>query len=93
MLQTISPLELRQQTGAILDKVLYRKDRYLIRRKNKPLAVLVPYDEYQQQVPETFGEDYTDERIAEFLKADRLTAKQRQTVTEIGQKLGIKLEV
>lgn len=78
MLQSINMLDLRKRVGEIVDKTLYRKDRFLIKRKNKPVAVLIPVDDYELFIGEYEDiEIYTDKRIKEFEKQDRLTPKEK----------------
>lgn len=78
MLQAINMLDLRKKVGEIVDKTLYRKDRFLIQRKNKPVAVLVPIEDYEMFI----GSDedielYTATRVKEFEKQDLLTPKEQ----------------
>lgn len=39
---TISTMEVRKRVGDILDRVALRGDEYLVERKGKPLAVVMP---------------------------------------------------
>lgn len=78
MLQSINMLEFRKRVGEIVDKTLYRKDRFLVRRKNKPVAVLVPVEDYELFIGgEEDIEIYSDKRIKEFERLDRLTSKEQ----------------
>mgnify|MGYP001584410464 CR=1 FL=1 len=84
MLQTINMLDLRKKVGEIVDKTLYRKDRFLIRRRNKPVAVLVPIEDYELFI----GNDedielYSEKRIKEFERADELTAREKTLANEL----------
>ena len=72
MLQDISMLQLRRKAGQILDETFYRKDRFLIKRKDKPMAVLIPVEDYETYFDDKDIEIYTTERIKEFEKEDRL---------------------
>ena len=76
MAKVITALELRNRFGAVMDDVRYRKEPYIVKRNGRPAIVLVDIDAYQaaeaRRHDEAFIEDYTDERIAEFLKADRV---------------------
>lgn len=71
MLQDISVLDLRKKVGQVLDETFYRKDRFLIKRRNKPMAVLIPLEDYQTYFDDPDIEIYTKERIKEFEKEDR----------------------
>lgn len=73
MLQDISMLQLRQKAGQILDETFYQKHRFLIKRKNKPMAVLIPVDDYRIYFDDSDIEIYTQKRIKEFEKEDRLS--------------------
>ena len=44
MKRRVSTLEIRQNLGDILNRVAIRHDEYVIERKGKPLAALVPVD-------------------------------------------------
>ena len=44
---TISTLQMRQGLGDILNRVALRQDEYLIERKGKPLAAMVPVEKMQ----------------------------------------------
>src|SRR2546426_10619251 len=48
MKHTISTLEVRQQLGDILNRVALRHDEYIIERKGRPLAAVVPVDKLTQ---------------------------------------------
>ena len=41
---TISTMEVRKHVGDILNRVALRGDEYLVERKGKPLAVLMPVE-------------------------------------------------
>lgn len=73
MLQDINMLDFRKRAGQILDETFYRKDRFLIKRKNKPMAVLIPLEDYQAYFDDKDIEIYTKKRIKEFEKEDRLS--------------------
>lgn len=48
MRRTISPLDLRDKLGQILEESYYRGDQFIIARRGKPMAALVPISEYQK---------------------------------------------
>lgn len=41
---TVSTMEIRKRVGDILNRVALRGDEYLIERKGKPLAVMMPVE-------------------------------------------------
>lgn len=73
MLQAISMLEFRRKAGEILDETFYQKGRFLIKRKKKPMAVLIPMEDYQAYFDDADIEIYTGQRIKEFEKQDRVS--------------------
>lgn len=76
MPKEISALELRNRFGEIMEEVRYRKEPYIVKRNGRPMMVLVDIESYEktqaQFQDEAFIEEYTEERIREFLKEDRL---------------------
>jgi len=52
-MKTITALEARKQFGAMLDDVAQKGMHILISRINHPMAVLIPYNDYQQTLNQT----------------------------------------
>ena len=48
MQKTISALKARRNLGQILEEVYYRGDQYVIERAGKPMAVVVPIEQFEQ---------------------------------------------
>jgi prevent-host-death family protein len=48
MIAKISTLEVRQRLGDILNRVALRNDQFIIERKGKPLAAVVPVERLEQ---------------------------------------------
>ena len=48
MTEKISTLQVRQRLGAILSRVALRNDQFIIERKGKPLAAVVPVERLEQ---------------------------------------------
>lgn len=46
--QRVSTLEIRKRLGELLDRVALRKDQFVIERKGKALAALVPASELER---------------------------------------------
>lgn len=44
----ISTLKIRQKLGDILNRVALRQDEFIVERKGKPLAALVPVEKIEQ---------------------------------------------
>ena len=80
MRQHVSAYRARTRFGEILDAVRYRKEPIVIEKNGRPVAVLVDLEAYRKlealQEEEKYIEEYTDERLKEFLAADRLSKKE-----------------
>ena len=48
MTEKVSPLEVRQKLGGMLNRVALRHDQFIIERKGKPLAAMVPVERLEQ---------------------------------------------
>lgn len=48
MTEKISTVQIRQRLGAILSRVALRNDQFIIERKGKPLAAMVPVEWLEQ---------------------------------------------
>ena len=48
MTERISTLQIRQRLGDILNRVALRNDQFIIERKGKPLAAMVPVERLEQ---------------------------------------------
>jgi len=46
--EKVSTLEIRQKLGDILNRVALRHDQFIIERKGKPLAAMVPVERLEQ---------------------------------------------
>ena len=46
--ETIKTSQVRQRLGDLLDRVADRSDRFVIERRGKPLAALVPFESFQR---------------------------------------------
>ena len=83
----ITALDLRQHFGEVMDEVRYRKEPYVVTRNGRPLIVLLDVEAYlaleAKQQEEAFIEEYTDERIAEFLKEDQVDAQTARSARKL----------
>lgn len=66
MTKELTALKVRGNLGEILEKVYYRGDEYIIKRGKKPMAVLIPLDEF---------ENYKKQREKDMKVFDRIRAK------------------
>ena len=48
MKETVTTIEVRQKLGDLLNRVDLRHDQFIIERKSKPLAALVPVEKLEQ---------------------------------------------
>jgi prevent-host-death family protein len=48
MIEMVSTLEMRQRLGDLLNRVALRYDQFIIERKGKPLAAMVPVQRLEQ---------------------------------------------
>lgn len=87
MSKEINALELRNRFGEIMEEVRYRREPYIVKRNGRPMIVLIDIESYEkaqaQKQDEAFIEEYTEERIREFLEEDRLDSKTRREVRKI----------
>ncbi|GEM_PF-1615453 len=79
MPKEINALELRNRFGEIMEEVRYRREPYIVKRNGRPMMVLLDIESYEksqaQFQDEAFIEEYTEQRIRDFLKEDRLDPK------------------
>jgi len=66
MKKTISAVRVRGRLGQILEEVYYRGDQYIIERSGKPMAAVVPVEQYEQ---------WQRERDAFFALVDKIHAR------------------
>jgi prevent-host-death family protein len=48
MRKTVNAVKARGSLGRILEEVYYRGDQYVIERSGKPMAAVVPVEQYEQ---------------------------------------------
>ena len=49
-MKTMTTLDLRKKLGSILNDVSRKKEQVIISRANKPLAVMISIDEYEEKI-------------------------------------------
>ena len=57
MAKELTALKVRGNLGEILEEVYYRGEKYIIKRGKKPMAVMMPLEEY---------ENYTKQRMKDM---------------------------
>jgi len=75
MQQSISMLDFRRSPGEAINEVFYNKKKIILERGKKQMAVVVPIGLYQKLFQDEDVEMYTNERINEFVKEDKITQK------------------
>ena len=70
-------LEFRRRAGDILNHIFYRKERVLVRRGRKDMAVLIPLEDYQTYIADADTERYTDKELREMFRRDAIPADLR----------------
>ncbi len=87
MSETIKPGDLRQHLGTVLDRVEDQSDQFVIERRGRPLAALMPYSKYQRlekaaemEIRAILERDQRKLTAAQVLELARRT--KRRTLTE-----------
>jgi len=80
MTEKVSTIDVRQRIGDLLNRVALRHDEFVIERKGKPLAALVPIERLEQM-----------RRFARRHSLELLEKQEKSTVTE-EQALEVALE-
>lgn len=75
MTKELKALKVRSNLGEILEEVYYKGTEYIIKRGEKPMAVLIPLDEF---------ESYKKQRETDMKVFDRIRSKAKSyTLKEI----------
>jgi len=69
MEKTVNAVQARQQLGRLLEEVFYQSQRVIIERAGRPMAVLVPLDQYRQ---------WQEQRTAFFAMVDEVQQRTGQ---------------
>ena len=84
MSRRVSAFEARTKFGEILDAVRYRKEPCVVEKNGRPAAVIVDLEAYQAleslRQEERYIEEYTEQRVKEFLKEDKVSQAQARKV-------------
>lgn len=75
MQQSISMLDFRKSPGETINEVFYNKKKIILERGKKQMAVVVPIGLYQKLFQDEDIEMYSNDRIREFEKEDKMTDK------------------
>lgn len=71
--RSINMLAFRRRVGEILDRVYYRKDRVLVRRGRKNMAVLIPLEDFQTYIADADTELYTESALKDMFRRDEIS--------------------
>ncbi len=74
-MKTLSALDLRKKLGEVLDAVAQNNEQVIISRANRPLAVLISVDEFEEKIQKSKQGDKLKELSA---RMDDWRAKHRQ---------------
>jgi len=77
MRKTVNAMRARGNLGQILEGVYYRGDQYIIERSGKPMAAVVPVEQYEQ---------WRKEREAFFALVDEVRERNRDVEPEAIQR-------
>ena len=83
-MKTLNALSLRRKFGGVIDEVCRDKEPLVITRANKPMVVMLPYEEYRRLTEEREDEkklrrvfqqikDWSDEHVDELKGLDAVT--------------------
>jgi prevent-host-death family protein len=89
MSERVKTAEVRQRLGDLLDRVVSRRDAFVIERRGKPLAALVPFAQYQRlrEVAEHELSAMLD-RHARHLTQQQAEDLARRAVKTVAKKVG-----
>jgi len=79
-MKTMTALDLRKKLGSVLNDVSMRKEQVVISRANKPLAVMISIDEYEEKVLKKNREKKLQELAA---KMDEWRKKHRKRAVSV----------
>ncbi len=75
-MREINAIDLRKKFGEVLDEVRYKKEPLIIKKNGRQIVVMMDIDLFrasQEKLQEdVFIEEYSDERIKEFLSEDKI---------------------
>ena len=75
-MKEINVIDLRRKFGQVLDEVRYKKESLIIKKNGRQIVVIMDIDVYRSAQEnlqeEAFIEEYSDERIKEFLSGDKI---------------------
>lgn len=63
-------LEFRRRAGEIFNEIFYQKDRILVRRGKKDMAVLIPLEDYQIYIAGAGTEQYSNAELQDIFRRD-----------------------
>ncbi len=75
-MKEINAFDLRKRFGEVMDEVRYRKEPCVVKKNGRPIIVLIDIDAFRASQDnlqdEAFIEEYSEERVKEFLAEDKL---------------------
>ena len=83
MIKSISMLDLRKKPGEVLDETFYKKYRFLVKRNKKPMAVIIPIEDFKRYFEDEDAQVYADSDVKNFLLEDKLTSSGEKKVKNL----------
>ena len=78
MAEKVSTIEVRQRIGDLLNRVALRHDEFVIERKGKPLAALVPVERLEQM------RRFARRHALELLEKQKQSSLSEEQALEVG---------
>lgn len=69
-------LDLRKKPGQVLDETYYKKYRFLVKRNQKAMAVIIPIEDFKRYFEDEDVSLYSNQEIKDFFQEDKLTKEQ-----------------
>lgn len=74
MEKTVTALDARKKLGQLLEEVYYQGNQFIVERAGKPMAVVVPVEQYRQ---------WKERRERFFAMVDEVRARNQDTPPEV----------
>lgn len=75
-MKTISALKARSKLGTILNEVSQEGEHYIIERLSRPLAVVLPVNEYEQVFKQNISKKHSEELLEQLAMFRKRYGKQ-----------------
>lgn len=79
MAKVVNAFQARTRFGEILEEVRYKREPYIVQRNGRPVVAILDIEIYNSIEPYITGskfiEEYTKERVKEFIAEDKVNNK------------------